>query len=125
MGEHPRIDARMEVGAVNESVNITADSPLIEATNASIGQVITSKEVESIPVNGRTPLMLAQLALGAVSTVEPGTQVRPFDNNTPASFASAALLRAPTNCSTTARQMRRSVASSPTARRRLPWTRCA
>jgi hypothetical protein len=87
MGEHPVINIHLDVGAISESVTVTADSPLIEAANASIGQVITSEEVEDMPVNGRTPLMLAQLALGAVSTVEPGTQVRPFDNNTPASFS--------------------------------------
>src|SRR5215469_14607131 len=87
MGEHPVIDIQMEVGAISDSVTVMADSPLIEAANASIGQVITSEEVEDMPTNGRTPLMLAQLALGAVSTVEPGTQVRPFDNNTPASFS--------------------------------------
>jgi hypothetical protein len=87
MGEHPVIDIRMEVGAVSEAVTVIADSPLIESANASIGQVITSEEVEDLPVNGRTPLMLAQLALGVISTVEPGVQVRPFDNNTPASFS--------------------------------------
>src|SRR5579864_4761261 len=44
MGEHPVIDIHMELGAVNESVTVVADSPLIEAGNASIGQVITSEE---------------------------------------------------------------------------------
>ncbi len=86
-GEHPVIDVRLEVGGVSESVTVVADSPLIEAANASVGQVITSAEVEDFPVNGRTPLMLAQLAVGVVSLVEPGVQTRPFDNNTPASFS--------------------------------------
>ena len=87
MGEHPVIDIRLDVGAVSETVSVVADSPLIESANASIGQVITSEEVENMPTNGGTPLMLAQLALGAIPTVEPGTQVRPFDNNTPGSFS--------------------------------------
>jgi hypothetical protein len=43
MGEHPVIDIRLDVGAVNESVTVTADSPLIEAANSSIGQVVTSE----------------------------------------------------------------------------------
>ncbi len=87
MGQHPVIDIRLEVGAVSEAVTVTADAPLIESANASVGQVITSEEVENFPVNGRTPLMLGQLALGVISLVEPGVQVRPFDNNTPASFS--------------------------------------
>jgi len=87
LGEHPVIDIRLDVGAVTETVTVTADSPLIESANSSIGQVITSDEVETMPTNCGTPLMLAQLALGAIPTVEPGTQVRPFDNNTPGSFS--------------------------------------
>ena len=87
MGEHPVIDIKLDVGSVSESVTVTAEAPLMDAANASIGQVITTEEVESMPTNGGTPLMLAQLALGAISTVEPGTQVRPFDNNTPGSFS--------------------------------------
>ena len=77
-GAHPIIDVKMEVGAVNETVTVTADTPLITASNASVGQVITTREVEDLPVNGRTPLMLDNLAMGAVSTFEPGP-VRPFD----------------------------------------------
>ena len=77
-GAHPIINMTMEVGAVTEAVTVTSDSPLITASNASIGQVITTREVENLPVNGRTPLMLDTLAMGAVSTFEPGP-VRPFD----------------------------------------------
>src|SRR5438477_5365118 len=67
-GEHPIIDIQLDVGAVTEVVTVTADSPLIENANSSIGQVITSDEVETMPTNGGTPLMLAQLALGAIPT---------------------------------------------------------
>lgn len=86
-GEHPVIDIRLEVGEVSESPTVTEEVPLIEPSSASVGQVITSREVESFPTNGRTPLMLVQLAMGVTSSVEPGVQVRPFDNNTPGSFS--------------------------------------
>ncbi|MGD0774310.1 MAG: carboxypeptidase-like regulatory domain-containing protein [Candidatus Solibacter sp.] len=79
-GQHPVIDMRLEVGAVSEALTVTADTPLIESANASVGQVITSDEVEDFPVNGRSPLMLSALALGVVSLTEAGTQVRPFDS---------------------------------------------
>lgn len=87
IGEHPVIDMRLEVGAMTEAVTVTAESPLIEAANASIGQVITTREVEDFPLNGRVPLMLGQMALGVIVTTEAGVQVRPFDNNTPGSFS--------------------------------------
>jgi hypothetical protein len=85
-GQHPVIDITMEVGAVNQEVTITGDVPLIETTNASAGEVITTDEVEDMPINGRTALQLARLALGVVATNEPGP-VRPFDNSNAAGFS--------------------------------------
>jgi hypothetical protein len=85
-GAHPVIDIRLEVGAITESVEVHADAPLIDTAGASVGQVITAEEVESFPVNGRTPMMLANLALGVISTYEPGP-VRPFDNGAPNSLS--------------------------------------
>jgi hypothetical protein len=79
-GEHPVIDIRMEVGSVTDAVTVTAEAPILVTANPSLGQVITSAEVEDIPINGRTPMMLDNLAMGVVSTFEPGP-VRPFDNS--------------------------------------------
>ncbi len=78
-GEHPVVDIHLEVGAISESVTVTAEAPILVTSNPSLGQVITTAEVEDIPINGRTPMMLDNLALGVVSTFEPGP-VRPFDN---------------------------------------------
>ena len=85
-GAHPVIDIRLDVGAVSESVEIHADAPILETANPTVGQVITNEEVESFPVNGRTPMMLANLAMGVISTFEPGP-VRPFDNGAPNSIS--------------------------------------
>lgn len=85
-GEHPVIDIQLEIGATTESVEVHADTPLLETANPSVGQVITTAEVEDLPVNGRTPMMLDNLALGVVSTFEPGP-VRPFDNGAPNSIS--------------------------------------
>jgi hypothetical protein len=57
VGDHLVIDLRMEVGEVTQSVTVSADAPLIEAANGSVGQVITTTEVEDFPINGRTPMM--------------------------------------------------------------------
>jgi hypothetical protein len=77
-GEHPVIDLQLEVGAVSDSVTVSAEAPLVVASNASVGQTVTTKEVEDLPVNGRAPIMLMALAMGVISTGEPGP-VRPFD----------------------------------------------
>jgi hypothetical protein len=85
-GAHPVIDIRLDVGAVVDTVEVHADAPILETANPTVGQVITAEEVESFPVNGRTPMMLANLALGVISTFEPGP-VRPFDNGAPNSIS--------------------------------------
>src|SRR5258708_1068440 len=45
-GEHPVIDAHLELGSTSESITITGDAPLLETTSPSVGQVLTTKEVE-------------------------------------------------------------------------------
>jgi hypothetical protein len=54
-GDHPVIDVRLSVGEATTSVEVTADAPLLNTENASTGQAITTKEVEFLPLNGRTP----------------------------------------------------------------------
>ncbi|MBS1858005.1 MAG: carboxypeptidase regulatory-like domain-containing protein [Acidobacteria bacterium] len=85
-GMHPVVDIRLEVGAITESVEVHEDAPILETANPTVGQVITGEEVENFPVNGRTPMMLANLAMGVISTYEPGP-VRPFDNGAPNSIS--------------------------------------
>lgn len=86
--ERPVIDFRLEVGDVSTTVSVSADVPLLNTDNASVGQAITTKQIEEIPLNGRTPLMLAELAIGVTPTASP-TLVHPFDLGGPAAFSVA------------------------------------
>ncbi len=85
-GDHPVIDIRLEVGDTATSVEVTADAPLLNTENASQGQAITTKEVEDMPLNGGTPAMLSQFALGVIPTSNPSI-VHPFDVVGPASVS--------------------------------------
>jgi len=78
-GEHPVVDIALEVGNVTQSVEVTADASLINSENASVGQAITTKEVEDLPLNGRTPLVLASLSMGVLATGQPSL-IHPFDS---------------------------------------------
>src|SRR5579883_1134682 len=80
-GDHPVIDIRLEIG-------VTADAPLLNTDNASTGQAITTKQVEDIPLNGGTPLMVQQFAIGVIATGTP-TLVHPFDLGGPSAFSIA------------------------------------
>lgn len=65
-GERPVIDIRLEVGDASVSVEVTAEAPLINSENASVGHAITTKEVEDLPLNGGSPWMLSQLEIGVI-----------------------------------------------------------
>lgn len=85
-GEHINLEVALEVGATSETINVTADAPLLETTTATMGQTIDAHQVENMPMNGRTPLVLAQLAMGVVPNSDPKFN-RPFDNAGPSGFS--------------------------------------
>jgi len=78
-GENPHVNVALQVGDVSQEIVVTADAAIVDPSNATISQVITTREVEDLPQNGRTPVVLAQLGVGVSSTNRPGT-TRPFDN---------------------------------------------
>lgn len=84
--ERIAVDLRMEIGATSETMIVTDEVPLLQTATASVGQVITSAQVDKMPLSGRTPLALAQLAFGVVPTNDPRF-TRPFDNGGPAGFS--------------------------------------
>jgi Carboxypeptidase regulatory-like domain len=77
-GEHPVIDIQLEIGEASQTIEVTAAAPLINSDNATVGQAITTKQVEDLPMNGRTPLVLASLAVGVMATGQPSL-IHPFD----------------------------------------------
>jgi len=54
----------LKAGSVQESVEVTAEAPLLQTLNASVGQVVDSQQINSLPLNGRNYFFLAQLAPG-------------------------------------------------------------
>lgn len=60
-----RIDFTLEIGAINESVNITGNGSPLERETSSIGQVFENKIIVTLPLNGRNYSQLALLMPGA------------------------------------------------------------
>src|SRR5260370_4556512 len=54
----------MELGTVEQTVEVTGTVPLLQTENASVGQVIEKEAVNSLPLNGRNFVQLAILAPG-------------------------------------------------------------
>ena len=67
-----RVDFRMEVGGLEEVVEVTGAAPLIEKTTSSLGTVIDAKQVENLPLNGRNFTQLITLAPGVNRGVPSG-----------------------------------------------------
>ena len=87
-GEIPLVDARLEVGTAQATVEVSAMAPLINSENASVGSTISTKEIEDLPSNGGTPMMLAQFAMGVTPMSQP-SQVLPFASGGAASWSIA------------------------------------
>ncbi len=61
-----RIDAALQTGDVSEVVEITAQTPLLQPDTTSLGQVVDSRKVQEMPLNGRNVLNLVSLVPGVV-----------------------------------------------------------
>ncbi len=85
-GERVGVDIQLSLGQQTETITVSADAPMLDTTTATAGQVINSAQVENLPMNGRTPLVLAQLAFGVVPNSDPKFN-RPFDNAGPSGFS--------------------------------------
>src|SRR5579883_1512507 len=64
-----RIDINMKIGSATETVKVNAEAPLIEVTNAAMGQVITSQNIVDLPLNQRNAYSLVFLAPGVQGDV--------------------------------------------------------
>jgi trimeric autotransporter adhesin len=55
------LEITLEIGALEETITVTGASPLIETTNASTGDVLDTRSLESIPSAGRSVFLMANL----------------------------------------------------------------
>ena len=53
------IDLLLEVGTVEEEITVTADAPLIETSNASVGDSLDREILETLPAPGRSAFLIA------------------------------------------------------------------
>jgi hypothetical protein len=79
VGDRVVLDVALEVGALQEVVNITAETPLLEASSASAGQVIDQRRISELPLSDGNPFVLTRLAPGIAYTGDLKFS-RPFDN---------------------------------------------
>jgi len=84
INQQAQIDVTLQLGQVSESVEVTAQAPLLQSESSSLGTVVNEKLVNQLPLNGRNFIQLATLSPGvtgvgfaATGTIMSGT--RPDD----------------------------------------------
>jgi Carboxypeptidase regulatory-like domain len=78
-GDRTGVDIQMEVGEVQQTVTVSAETPPIDTQTATLGFVVNTTDVTEIPLNGRNPYMLASLS-PSVNYMGSQQFQRPFDN---------------------------------------------
>lgn len=66
-----KVDITLQVGAQTETVEVSAEAPLLQPETNSLGQVVEQRSVTELPLNGRNPLALAELVPGVVPQGQP------------------------------------------------------
>src|SRR4029078_11395765 len=62
-----RLDFKLELGAVEETVEVTTQTQVLQTETTTVGQVISGTTLSSLPLNGRNTGQLSLLLPGAVS----------------------------------------------------------
>ena len=80
------INAQLGVGNLTESVNVSADAPLLETSKADRGTVVDQARIAELPLQSRSPMALATLIAGVTYNAQ-AIYLRPFDNGALADFS--------------------------------------
>lgn len=71
-------NARLQLGAITQSVEVTGGEPLVDTSTVSVGQVIDQKTVQDIPLNGRHFVDLVYLVPGTMTAPQNGFLADPL-----------------------------------------------
>ncbi|MFP5206927.1 MAG: carboxypeptidase regulatory-like domain-containing protein [Acidobacteriota bacterium] len=78
VGDTSVVNFVLQVGSTSETVVVTANT-VLDAGKADVGEVVENTRVTQLPLNGRDPMMLSELAAG-VNYSQPFGYTRPFDD---------------------------------------------
>ncbi|MBV8819904.1 MAG: carboxypeptidase regulatory-like domain-containing protein [Acidobacteriaceae bacterium] len=73
IAERVTANVTLKLGQVSDEVNVTATAPLLEQETASLGQVISRKAINDLPLNGRNYITLGSLSPGVIPQLPTGT----------------------------------------------------
>jgi outer membrane receptor protein involved in Fe transport len=62
--QNANLDLALEIGGTSETVNVSADVPLINTGNSTLGQTVSNVEIDNLPLVNRDTSRLLQLVPG-------------------------------------------------------------
>ncbi|MCC6590254.1 MAG: carboxypeptidase regulatory-like domain-containing protein [Bryobacterales bacterium] len=77
------IDIPLQIGAVNESIEVSSGTPLINTQTTEVGQLIESRQIVDLPLNGRNPIQLATLVNGVTTSQVPTAMLGADERSAP------------------------------------------
>jgi hypothetical protein len=87
-GETTTIDIALSVGDLAESVQVTAETPLLRTETGALGTTVSTEVLNNLPLIGRNPYVFLTLAPGIQYTGSPGA-LNPWDVFGPADFTAS------------------------------------
>ena len=66
VGREAVVDLTLQVGEISERVEVTGEAPLVNTTSATIAELVDSKKIQDLPLNGRDLYQLATLQAGVL-----------------------------------------------------------
>jgi len=62
------VDVSLKVGAVDQTVQVESNYQRLETSNATVSDIMDTKQVQDLPLNGRNPLGTADIGAGRRAT---------------------------------------------------------
>jgi hypothetical protein len=87
VGQQITIDVALEIGQATESVQVKAETPLLDTSTTSMGQVLSSKAVLDLPLLTGNVTPMAGLSPGVLFMPTFPKDVRPFDTGSGSAIA--------------------------------------
>jgi hypothetical protein len=81
VAQQARVDVTVKPGQVNESIEVQAAAVALDTDSSAVSQLISQKQVEQLPLNGRNFLNLLFVGAGAVQTTGEQGQMRQGEGN--------------------------------------------
>ena len=69
-----RINLKLDVGAMTESVSVKAETPLVQTSSSELGTTVGNEQIEALPLNGRNFVNLTRTIPGVLRGI-PGANI--------------------------------------------------